>query len=142
MLSPLTNPGGAVSFDVKLHNDELSGLVASMMQARCLVLLSNVDGVYDGSPDSPGSRLLREVVPGEDLSGYIGETKSSFGRGGMLAKCRIAIQTASKGIETVIANGRRENIILSVLSDFYADVPCTRFLPAESGYSSLQSGTC
>ncbi len=141
---PVINENDTVSVTELMFtdNDELSGLVASMMQARCLVLLSNVDGVYDGSPDSPGSRLLREVVPGEDLSGYIGETKSSFGRGGMLAKCRIAIQTASKGIETVIANGRRENIILSVLSDSYADVPCTRFLPAESGYSSLQSGTC
>ena len=138
------------------HWNFLSAHDGQMEDQMTRYLFLSFTDVYDGSLPvfvEYRKEVCREIeimtdmnlfgrAPGEDLSGYIGETKSSFGRGGMLAKCRIAIQTASKGIETVIANGRRENIILSVLSDSYADVPCTRFLPAESGYSSLQSGTC
>ena len=131
---PVINENDAVSVTELMFtdNDELSGLVAEMMQAQCLVLLSNVDGLYSGDPESPGSRLVREVMPGDEITGYIGESRSSFGRGGMSAKCRIAAGTAEKGIEVIIADGRRSDIILSVLSENCIDVPCTRFIPTVS----------
>lgn len=128
---PVINENDTVSVTELMFtdNDELSGLVATMMHAECLLLLSNVDGLYRGEPGNAGSHLVRTVAPGEDISGYIGKTRSSHGRGGMSAKCRIAGQAASDGIEVIIANGRRTDIILSVLSEVSGDVPCTRFLP-------------
>lgn len=67
-------------------NDELSGLIAEMMHADMLILLSNIDGIYTGSPDDEHSQLIRRVAPGQDLSACIQVEKSSFGRGGMHSK--------------------------------------------------------
>ena len=44
-------------------NDELSGLVATMMGADALVILSNIDGIYTGAPSEPGAELIRKVLP-------------------------------------------------------------------------------
>ncbi len=62
-------------------NDELSGLIASMMDTQALIILSNIDGIYNGSPSDPNSSVIREIGHGKDLSNYIQTTKSSFGRG-------------------------------------------------------------
>ena len=70
-------------------NDELSGLIASMMDAQVLIILSNIDGIYNGSPADPASEVIREIEHGKDLSSYIQTSKSSFGRGGMLTKTNI-----------------------------------------------------
>ena len=108
-------------------NDELSGLVARMMACDRLVILSNINGIYTGSPKDPASQLIRTVAPGEDLGRYILSEKSGAGRGGMQSKYHIAQEVATSGIEVVIANGKRENI-LTDLFNTNADVPCTRFL--------------
>lgn len=88
-------------------NDELSGLIASMMDAQALIILSNIDGIYNGSPSDPASAVIREIEHGKDLSNYIQATKSSFGRGGMLTKTNIARKVADEGITVIIANGKR-----------------------------------
>ena len=62
-------------------NDELSGLIATMLRADLLVILSNIDGIYTGDPSDPVSRLIERVAPGEDLSRYVVAAKSGFGRG-------------------------------------------------------------
>ena len=54
-------------------NDELSGLVAQLMGAQTLVILSNINGLYDGNPADPESRVIRTVHVGDDLSGFIQE---------------------------------------------------------------------
>ena len=59
-------------------NDELSGLIAAMMQADTLILLSNIDGLYDGNPDDEHSQLIRRVAPGQDLSACIQVEKSTL----------------------------------------------------------------
>ncbi|MDE7108518.1 MAG: glutamate 5-kinase, partial [Muribaculaceae bacterium] len=77
-----------------------------------------------------GSKVIREVQPSvADLSEVVVAGKSTFGRGGMLTKSRIALKVASEGIEVVIANGKRDGILLSVIDD--ADTVCTRILPGE-----------
>ena len=48
-------------------NDELSGLIAQMMKAEALILLSNIDGIYTGNPSDPESKIIRSVAPGESL---------------------------------------------------------------------------
>jgi len=70
---PIVNENDTVSVTELMFtdNDELSGLIAQMMEADTLVLLSNIDGFYTGHPDDPASRLISEVAPGTDLSQYV-----------------------------------------------------------------------
>jgi glutamate 5-kinase len=107
-------------------NDELSGLVARMMEAEILVILSNVDGVFTGSPDEPGSELIHDVYPDDDYSSCVSSSKSQYGRGGMMTKMKTALGVAADGIEVRIANGRRQDVLIEVLSDPEKAI-CTRF---------------
>ena len=69
------------------------------------------------------------------MSEYIQESKSSQGRGGMMTKCNVARRVAVEGMPVVIANGKREDVILSVV-DGDPHLPCTRFVPSPSCLSS------
>ena len=108
-------------------NDELSGLMAKMMKADNLILLSNVDGLL-GNPDADGSRTtIRKVQSAEYVAQYVSDSKSSFGRGGMTSKCNTALSVAHTGIHVYIANGTRENILQRVLQGD-KDTPYTEFV--------------
>ena len=136
---PIVNENDTVSVTELMFtdNDELSGLVAAMMGAEALVILSNIDGIYDGSPSDPASQVIRRVAPGRDLSQYIDTARSSRGRGGMTTKSRISSRAAGEGIEVVIANGRRDNILTDlILTD--RDVVCTRFEAAPRPASGVK----
>lgn len=129
---PIVNENDTVSVSELMFtdNDELSGLVASMMCAQRLIILSNVDGIYNGNPKDEGAQLLRLIDPKEDLTQYILTEKSGFGRGGMLTKCNIARKVAAEGIEVIIASGLREGILLDLMHQ--RDVPHTLFKAAGS----------
>ena len=122
-------------------NDELSGLIATMMGAQALVLLSNVDGVYDGDPADPSSSIIREIAPDEkvqaDPTTFISKSKSSLGRGGMGSKFRTASKVASEGIAVYIANGRRDGILQAIVAGGN-NVPCTLFTPAMRPVSGMK----
>ena len=136
---PIVNENDAISVTELMFtdNDELSGLVAAMMDADLLIILSNIDGIYDGSPSDPASQVIRRVAPGRDLSQYIDTARSSRGRGGMTTKSRISSRAAGEGIEVVIANGRRDNILTDlILTD--RDVVCTRFEAAPRPASGVK----
>ncbi|MBR6899877.1 MAG: glutamate 5-kinase [Bacteroidales bacterium] len=107
-------------------NDELSGLIAAMMQADTLILLSNIDGIYDGNPDDEHSQLIRRVAPGQDLSACIQVEKSSFGRGGMHSKYTTAVRLQAAGVHVIIANGEREGILVDLMTK-PGDTPHTAF---------------
>ena len=109
-------------------NDELSGLIAQMMNADTLILLSNIDGIYTGHPDSPESVLLPTVAPDDDLSAYIQTEKSAFGRGGMHSKYTTARRVQQAGIRVIIANGERDNILVG-LTEHPETTPHTEFIP-------------
>ena len=109
-------------------NDELSGLIAQMMKAETLVLLSNIDGIYDGHPDDPQSSIIPQVLPGTDLSQYIKEEKSAFGRGGMHSKYTTAQKVQQQGIRVIIANGERDDILIKLVND-KENIPHTEFIP-------------
>ena len=89
---PIVNENDTASLTELMFtdNDELSGMIATMTDADMLIILSNVDGIYTGNPSDPGSRLIKKVRPGEDVSGNVVASKSGFGRGGMGTKCGIA----------------------------------------------------
>lgn len=114
---PIVNENDTVSVTELMFtdNDELSGLIASMMDADTLIILSNVDGIYNGPPSDPSSAVIRSVSPERDLNEYVQQEKSGFGRGGMITKCNIARKVADEGIRVIIANGKRENILIDLL---------------------------
>ena len=127
---PIVNENDTVSVTELMFtdNDELSGLIAQMMEADTLILLSNIDGIYDGHPDDLSSRIIPKVEPGRDLSQYIKEEKSAFGRGGMHSKYTTASKVSQAGIRVIIANGERENILIN-LQEHSETTPHTEFLP-------------
>ena len=114
---PIVNENDTVSVTELMFtdNDELSGLIAQMMQADTLILLSNIDGIYTGNPADPASKLISEVTLGTDLSQYIQTEKSSAGRGGMQSKYATASKIQQAGISVIIANGKRENILVDLI---------------------------
>jgi len=118
-------------------NDELSGMIAAMMNVEALIILSNIDGIYNGKPAGQGKEVIREIDINKDISAYIQTTKSAFGRGGMITKYRIARKVAKEGIEVVIANGKTENI-LPRLVEKNSDVICSRFLPSAKTSSGIK----
>ena len=95
-------------------NDELSGLIAKMMNADTLILLSNVDGIYNGDPNEPTTRIIPSVYYDRDISEYILASKSSHGRGGMTSKVKTAHDVANAGIKVIIANGNTPNILINL----------------------------
>ena len=95
-------------------NDELSELIAEMMQAETLVLLTNVDGIYNGDPKDPNTRIIPSVYYDRDISEYASDEKSSNGRGGMASKAKTAHEIANKGIRVIIANGNTPNILINL----------------------------
>lgn len=125
-------------------NDELSGLIAAMMGAQALVLLSNVDGVYDGDPGDPASSIIREISPEEknaaDPDTFISKSKSSLGRGGMGSKFNTARKVASEGIAVYIANGRRDGILPGIIGDnaIPGNIPYTLFIPSARPVSGMK----
>ena len=126
---PIVNENDTVSITELMFtdNDELSGLIAEMTESQMLIILSNIDGIYTGNPSDPESRLISIVKPGKDLSDYIQTTKSSAGRGGMQSKSNVASKTAAKGISVIIANGKRDDILVNLMND-RDNTPCTEFL--------------
>ena len=128
---PIVNENDTVSVTELMFtdNDELSGLIAQMMQADTLILLSNIDGIYDGHPDDPQSHIIPQVLPGTDLSQYIKEEKSAFGRGGMHSKYTTAQKVQQQGIRVIIANGERNNILIN-LTENKNNIPHTEFTPS------------
>lgn len=137
---PIVNENDTISVTELMFtdNDELSGLIATMLDCDALVILSNIDGIYDGDPNNPDSRLIPTVKQNDEISDVIVTEKSGFGRGGMVTKHRIARKVSDEGIEVIIANGRRDNILTSLLLDKDPETPCTRFLPSESPASSMK----
>lgn len=129
---PVINENDAVSVTALMFtdNDELSGLLATMMDCDALFILSNVDGIFNGDPKQPGTQVIPIIKPAADLTEYISTTKSDFGRGGMLTKCRIAQKTAASGINVHIANGTQPNVITRLVNQD-PDFVNTRFEAGE-----------
>ena len=130
---PVVNENDTVSLEELMFtdNDELSGVIATMLDCDRLIILSDIDGVYDAPPTEPGARLLPLIRPEDDLTSCVVAGKSRAGRGGMLSKTRVARSVAAQGIAVTIACGRRENVLLDLMDG--KDIPCTTFVPVKRG---------
>lgn len=136
---PIINENDTVSVTELMFtdNDELSGLVAAMLDCDALIILSNIDGIYDGDPKSPDAKVIRNVAPDRDLTNYIRTERSGFGRGGMVTKYRIARKVADEGIAVIIANGKRDNILTDIILGEH-DTVHTEFAPNPDPASSMK----
>jgi len=98
-------------------NDILSVLIANAIQADLVVLLSNVDGLYNMNPKDPEARLVSSVERVTPELRMSVDGKSPLGRGGMKTKLQAAEIATRSGIPVVIANSFRERVLLDVLSN-------------------------
>ena len=98
-------------------NDMLSSLVASMVQAQLLVILSDVPGVLTGDPRKrPDAHLIPLITnPEAEMKGLVAESAGPLGSGGMAAKLKAAQQAARAGIAVIIAPGREPGTIAAAL---------------------------
>jgi len=116
---PIANEDDAVSVTMSMFsdNDELASLLAQMMMADRLIILTDIDGLYTGHPDDKNSSLVEYVNPEEDLDKYIKDStkKEEEGRGGMGSKLDYAQQAAANSIPTYIVNGKKGHTIIDVI---------------------------
>ncbi len=123
---PIINENDVVSVDELMRtegykinfsdNDILSVLVAGAVCADLVIILSDVEGLYTSDPSQPGAELIKTVdaITTELKSALNG--KSKLGRGGIQSKIKAAEIATSCGIAVVIANSRKENVILDILA--------------------------
>ncbi|MBP7506334.1 MAG: glutamate 5-kinase [Prolixibacteraceae bacterium] len=117
---PIVNENDTISVSELMFtdNDELSGLISSMINSEALIILSNVDGIFNGKPGDEGVSVIREIsVKDHSMEEHISSQKSGFGRGGMHTKYSVAKKIAGEGIPVYIANGKKENIIIDILEE-------------------------
>lgn len=85
-------------------NDRLAALVASMIGADALFLLSDVDGLYDRNPAEPGAQFVEEVRTGHDLADVVAGDGGALGTGGMASKVSAARLAVRSGVPTLLAS--------------------------------------
>lgn len=113
---PVINENDTVSTDeIKLgDNDTLGALVTNLIEADCLVILTDQKGLYTADPrKNPDAQFVHEARAGDpELERMAGGAGSSVGTGGMLTKILAAKRAARSGAHTLIAWGREENVLL------------------------------
>ena len=132
-VTPIVNENDTVVVDeIRFgDNDNLSALVTNLVEADLLVILSDVDGLYDQDPsENPHAELIpivERVTP--DIEAMGGKGSSDLGTGGMRTKLKAAKRAALSGVGTLIVNGRNANILSRI---FDGEEVGTYFLPAQS----------
>jgi len=113
---PVVNENDSVAVDeLKLgDNDRLSAMVAGLVDADLLVLMTDVEGLYTGDPRTPGSTLV-EVVTDIDEAARAAGNAGALGTGGMSTKIAAAGTAARRGIATVIAAGRKAGALAAIM---------------------------
>jgi glutamate 5-kinase len=116
---PIVNENDTVAVEeIRLgDNDVLSSLVASLVQAHLLIMLSDVAGVLTGDPrERSDARLIAVITdPEAEMRGLVAESAGPLGSGGMATKLKAARQAARAGIAVIIAHGREDDVITIAL---------------------------
>lgn len=134
---PIVNENDVVSVTELMFtdNDELAGLLAGMVNAERLCLLSTVPGVYDGDPADAATQCIQRWNDKQyQVEDIVLRGTSALGRGGMHNKLAIARKVAKLGIEVVIADGTDPHIMKKIFTDHTVG---TRF-PAVGDASSAK----
>uniref|UniRef100_A0A7C2K268 Glutamate 5-kinase n=1 Tax=Schlesneria paludicola TaxID=360056 RepID=A0A7C2K268_9PLAN len=115
---PIVNENDTVSTDeIKLgDNDRLAAMVANLLPADLLIVLSVVDGLLTGDPSDPGSQRIPVVDKyDEELLNLVGASKSSRGTGGMKSKLDAVRTATAVGTDVIIAHGQQPDILTRIL---------------------------
>lgn len=137
---PIVNENDTISVTELMFtdNDELSGLIASIVDSEALILLTNVDGVYTEHPNNKNAELIEQIELNDTSAEEgISTERSDFGRGGMLTKHRIARKVASNGVGVHIANGTYNNVLIDLMNT-EANLKHTYFVPNPKTTSSVK----
>jgi glutamate 5-kinase len=130
---PIINENDSVALDeIKFgDNDTLAALVAGLIESDLLVILSDIDGLFDKNPQVNSDARLIHTVDNitEEIEKVAGGIGSSYGSGGMLTKIRSAKICSFAGIPMAIANSREPRIIQRILS---GENLGTFFIPEET----------
>ncbi|MCT2530565.1 glutamate 5-kinase [SAR92 clade bacterium H921] len=97
-------------------NDSLAALVANLIDADMLVILTDKDGLYSANPDTDinATLITNAMATDSSLDGLAGGSSGTLGRGGMVTKLQAARLAARSGCNTVIAGGRNQNILHAI----------------------------
>ena len=129
---PIINENDVISTaEIKFgDNDTLSDVVAELIDADILIILSDIDGLFDKDPAKNDDAKLVPVVYEitDEIMSSAGGEGTSRGTGGMVTKLIAAKRAMAAGVEMVIANGNNPKIIYDVLED---KAICTRFKPVK-----------
>lgn len=116
---PVVNENDSVSNEeIRFgDNDTLGALVANLIEADLLIILTDQQGLFDANPvDNPGAQLIAHADARDPrLVEYAGPSSGELGRGGMQTKVSAAQLAARSGTHTVIASGKLENVITRVM---------------------------
>ncbi len=116
---PIVNENDTVSVDeIKFgDNDYLSYIVASLVDADALIILTDIDGFYDKNPSSHSDAVLYHNIVdlSEKIEEAAGGAGSNLGTGGMLTKVHACRLAADRGINSIIANGEKPEIIYDII---------------------------
>lgn len=117
---PIINENDAVVVDeIQIgDNDTLSAMVAEIVSADLLILLTDIDGVYTGNPRTdPDAKILHEIREiTAEVERMAGGAGSKLGTGGMLTKIQAAKIATSHGIPMIIASGSRNDVLRDILA--------------------------
>ncbi len=98
-------------------NDRLAALVTNLLHAPLLVILSDIDGLYDGDPSAKESRLLSTVTRlDETILGYVRDKATGLSKGGMASKLEAARITTAVGENVIIASGHKIDTLEQVMA--------------------------
>ena len=124
---PVINENDTVSVEeIKIgDNDMLSARASVLWGADLLVILSDIDGIYDKDPSQAGAKLIKEINDVENLDIKMGET-SSFGTGGIATKIKAAKLVNAYNIPLIVAKGKEKDLITQL---FEGKKKGTIFLP-------------
>lgn len=116
-------------------NDNLSAMVANLIDADLLLILSDIAGLYTADPyRNPDARLIPVVEDvNSEIESLVMDTHSQVGTGGMITKLQAARLATSSGITVIIASGREKDVILRVAG---GEAVGTRFLPVHDRIES------
>ena len=115
-------------------NDVLASYTAALIKADKFIILTIVDGFYDKDPSEPGANLITKIKKiDNDILSACGKSKSSLGVGGIKTKISAAQTATELGIETIVANGKKQKLTDIIDGDFTG----TTFLPQNKKKKSI-----
>jgi glutamate 5-kinase len=118
-------------------NDNLSAMVANLIDADLLLIMTDIDGLFTADPKrDPGARLIPLVAKiDKRIEGLVSGSTSGLGTGGMVTKIEAAKLATACGVTVVIANGRQPDVLLRLAA---GEATGTRFLPVTARLDSRE----